>query len=306
MLREATREIHVVAEPVEAAGRESAAAAGIDREHHFQVLVLREIASDQALRASARLPVDRTHGIAGTILAQLEDLGARAADRARARTLLRERWTRGRPAEKIRNDVQLHVERKAARPPAEAEQAAHTRRHRWPGVLAEHERRDLQGAPQLGAALDAHDFRVPRKVDARRSALGKFDGYGTTSAREAPRQRRRAAEVCMRGKFDGERDGRPAPQKPFDRKTERQQNRRNLPERREVTGLAPHADDRQQRHECDADERAARQTERYRRLWHLCPGRGHQRGTGICSRMRCTSALCASPSSAASGVKTSR
>ncbi len=69
VLREARGDIRVVTEAIEVAGAQRAGTARVDREDDLEMLVLGEIAADEAVAACCRLPIDDVLRIARAILA---------------------------------------------------------------------------------------------------------------------------------------------------------------------------------------------------------------------------------------------
>ncbi len=78
MLGEAGGEIDVMTETVQVAGAQGAGASRIDGDDDIEMLVLGVIATDQSAASRRRLPIDGVLRIAGTILAKLQNLRARA------------------------------------------------------------------------------------------------------------------------------------------------------------------------------------------------------------------------------------
>jgi hypothetical protein len=79
VLRKSRGDVGECTEPIQIAGSQPARAAGVERQDHVEVLILRELARHQARAPGARFPVDAMQRVAGPILAQLEQLRTRAA-----------------------------------------------------------------------------------------------------------------------------------------------------------------------------------------------------------------------------------
>ncbi len=164
-------DVGVQPEPVERAGAHAAAATGVDDHQDLEVLRLAVFARHQRAAARRGLPVDARQRVAAHVIAQLQQLDARAgqAPRRFAGGFAGDRPRAARQA--VGRDGERRVLRQVARPPREREPAEQPRRDRAETAGAEPQRQQIRP-----------DRAAPLRAAARRAAP-RWSGAAPPAAR---------------------------------------------------------------------------------------------------------------------------
>jgi hypothetical protein len=182
---ETRSEVGEVTESIEVSGAQRARTTDVDRNDDLEMLIFREVATDETSAACGRLPVDQMLRVADPIVPQLQHLAAGPGDDARLRSCSDGAQVRRVVAEQLRHYLQTKIRREARRPPRKPERAGDARPHTRPRMLTQATRGDPQVSVHVLRSLcDQHLHRGIHLHNRRRIRRKLDEGVAMQSMRE--------------------------------------------------------------------------------------------------------------------------